>query len=116
MQNYFREKFEQIRNKALLQELDNELENQYKLLKNVNKDLDEFEYNMQRKEFDNTVSHAKNRSHEEYDPEIPDNYYVKSSKTKHFAKNIAIWKKQEIYEDLHANYEQYKKKFRILSK
>ena len=40
----------------------------------------------------------------ESDPLLPDEYYVKSGQKKHFAKNIAIWKQQEMYEDLHGDW------------
>ncbi len=56
---------------------------QDKLIKTLDKDIDEFQY---------YASQRLNNADAPYDPEMPDELYVKSGKNKHFSKNIAIWK------------------------
>ena len=94
LKTYFKEKYDQIRSKQLVKDLDNEITQQNKLLKNISKDLDEFEYIKQKNYNGETAK----------DKELPDDFYVKSGKSKIFSKNIAIWKQQEIYNDLHGDF------------
>lgn len=87
---YLMEIYDKNRDEQLIKKLDEELSNQDKLLKNINKDIDEYKY------FKSKIRNGE--MNYEQDPLVPDELYVKSGKTKHFSKNIALWEQQKISE------------------
>lgn len=97
------------KDELLIKKLDSELEKQRKLHKAVKKDLEEYEYYNIKKENGDYY-------YFEEDPLLPKEYYIKNGKNKHFSNNIRIWKQQEIYDELHENWDYTMKKFRILQK
>ncbi|CDW87055.1 UNKNOWN [Stylonychia lemnae] len=103
---FLMEKLDKQQNQELVTKLDEEIGNQNKMLKNLDKDLEEFHYFNIKKQFGDMKY--------DVDPLLPEDYYVKNSKNKHFSKNIALWKQQELYDDLHGDWATTLKKFRIL--
>eukprot|EP00347_Sterkiella_histriomuscorum_P011881 403370744 len=105
---FLMEKLDKQKNDELMTKLDKELQNQCQMLKDVDKDLEELQYFM--------VKNQNGQAKEVKDPLLPDDFYIRNGEKKHFSKNIALWKQQEIYDDLHGDYAAMVRKFKILQK